>query len=207
MKSKRATTDEPIYLDAKFFEELRALILKIKWPYKSQLADKLTLRDRALVAFLILTGLRISEAIQVKRKQIREYENRVEVLNLKTLKHNNLRARVMFPKIGAFKPFTFIFLDWLKEVQDPEAFLFPRWTPAGFKYDKAINRHRAYQTVALTGKFPHWFRAVCETVYGKKIFKNDAWKLKQFMGLRTLEATSYYVQGSWEENEKDVFKL
>ena len=59
----------------------------------------------------------------------------------------------------------------------------------------------------MTDRFPHWFRSVCETIYGRLIFNSDAWKLKEFMGLRRLDSTTPYVQGSWEEDEEKIFKL
>lgn len=211
VKSRRATADEPIFLDAKFFSELDGLIKKIDWPYKSKFAGALVKRDRALFAFIILTGVRASEAIEIRLKQIRPYPGYIEVANIKTIKRGLLRSRVIMPKIGALKVLTLYVEAWLREIEvdgpGEDAYLFPRLAPDGFNYEAHINRHRVYQVIQATGKFPHWGRAVCETLYGKKIFKGDAWKLKQFMGLKRLDSTSPYVQGTWQENEKDVYRL
>lgn len=111
------------------------------------------------------------------------------------------------PKVGGLKGLTGTFEIWLNLVEDPESILFPRWTPAGFNFSHSINRKRAYAIISATGKFPHWARAVCETIYGRKVFLNDAWKLKQFMGLKRLDSTAAYVSGSWEENERNVYRL
>jgi site-specific recombinase XerD len=69
----RATSEIPIILDEKFYSDLEQTILKVQWPYKSQHKDTFIMRDRALVSFLIATGLRISEALAVKIEQFRDY--------------------------------------------------------------------------------------------------------------------------------------
>lgn len=204
---KRATSEEPIFLDERLYNDLEGLIKKIVWPYRTEAAPECVKRDKALFAFLLLTGLRISEALQVKQKQIRIYPNRIEAANIKTIKRGLMRNKIILPKVGGLKGLTYTFETWIITVEDPEAFIFPRLAGAEFDFKRPINRHRAYQVIALTGKFPHWARAVCETIYGRRIFKNDAWKLKQFMGLKRLDSTATYVSGSWEENEKDVYKL
>ena len=204
---KRATRDEPIFLDAQLYQELEDLVKKITWNYQSNLKLTLQTRDRALFSFLLLTGLRISEALQVKRKQLRIYENRIEAAHLHTVKRGNIRVKVILPKKGALKGLTEIFECWLTQVKGPESFIFPSGHGSVLNFNKPIDRVRAYQVISLTGKFPHWARAVCETIYGRLIFNNDAWKLKEFMGLKRLDSTAAYVSGSWEESEKNVFKL
>lgn len=204
---KRATREEPIFLDAQLYPELSLLTQKISWPYQSKIKPDLVKRDRALFAFLLLTGLRISEALQVKRKQLRIYENRIEAANIQTVKRGLTRTKIILPKRGALKDLTGIFEEWLLNVHGPEAFLFPTAHGSVLNFNRPMDRTRAYQVISLTGKFPHWARAVCETIYGRLIFKNDAWKLKEFMGLKRLDSTAAYVSGSWEDNEKNVFKL
>jgi|GEM_PF-1430545 integrase len=206
-RKKRATSEEPIFLDDKLFIELGNLVNNLDWGYKAN-REALTSRDRALFAFLFLTGCRISEALALKRKQFRIYSNRIEVVNIVTLKHGLLRAKVILPKSGALKNLTSIFERWLTTVSQEESYIFPRATTSGeLDWTEHLGRKRAYQIIQPSGKFPHWARAVCETIYGKKVFNNDAWKLKQFMGLKRLDSTASYVQGSWEENEKDIYQL
>lgn len=206
---KRGSQDEPFFLDNQLYPELDNLIKKINWPYKTDYKNELVKRDRALFAFLLLTGLRVSEALNVKRMQIRIYENRIEAVNLKTLKRGNMRSIIILPKIGSLRNLTYVFEAWLVLVKEPEAYLFPKYLTLvkRFDYKNHINRHRAYQLISLTGKFPHWARSVCETIYGRKIFLNDAWKLKEFMGLKRLDSTAPYISGSWEENQKNIYKL
>lgn len=204
---KRATREEPIFLDAQLYPDLGRLILKINWPYKCEIKADLVKRDRALFAFLLLTGLRISEALQVKQKQLRIYKDRIEAANIQTVKRGLTRTKIIMPKKGSLKDITEIFEAWLIEIDEPEAYIFPTAIGSKINFKKPLDRTRAYRIIAQTGKFPHWARAVCETIYGRLVFKNDAWKLKEFMGLKRLDSTAAYVSGSWEDNEKNVFKL
>lgn len=209
--NKRATADEPIFLDDQLFPELVKLINKVRWPYgETPLKEQLIKRDQAIFAFIFLSGCRISEAIEVKRKQFRIYPNRIEAVNIVPKKRGLLRSHITFPKTGGFAPITAIFEKWLIEVPDePDYYLFPQGHCRAyhFNYKKHISRRRIYPIIALSGKFPHWGRAVNETIYGRLVFKNDPWKLKQFMGLKSLDATMPYVQGNWEESEKNVYTL
>jgi integrase len=208
VKRKRATSQEPIFLDAKLFVDLADLINKIDWPYKGPLKEDLVRRDKALFAFMVLTGCRVSEALNIKAKQFRIYPLHIEIANIVTLKRGLIRKRIILPKKGSFKGLTLTVQDWLTSVDwEPDFFIFPRANTKWFAFKHHINRHRAYQVISLSGKFPHWARAVYETIYARSIFKNNAYKLKEFMGLKWLESTSPYVQGSWEENEKEIYKL
>jgi len=204
---KRATSEEPIFLNDNLFVELGNLVSNLDWGYKAN-KKLLNNRDRALFAFLFLTGCRISEALTLKQKQFCIYSNRIEVVNIVTLKHGSLRAKVILPKSGALRNLTAIFERWLTTVTQKESYVFPRATTSGdIDWTEHLGRKRAYQIIQPSGKFPHWARAVCETIYGKKVFGNDAWKLKEFMGLKRLDSTASYVQGSWEENEQDIYQL
>lgn len=93
-------------------------------------------------------------------------------------------------------------------IPKPECYVFPSGTPQGFSWDRKLKYERAHQIVkTTTGKFLHWFRSIYETIYGRLVFKKDAWKLKEFMSLKTFEFTNPYVGGSWEENEREIFNL
>lgn len=207
---KRATKDLPIFLDNKFYENLENIIDSLEWDYKSTFRDKFLLRDKALVALLILTGCRISEALRLKRKQFRIYESHILLVNVETVKHGKLRKEIILPKHGSLAVFTAIFETWLKEIpeQQEESYVFPTGTAQGLHYNQSLTRYRANRIIKkTTGKFPHWFRAVCENLYGKKVFNNNAYKLKDFMGLVNLASTDAYVQADWTEDKEKVFKL
>jgi isocitrate dehydrogenase len=59
---------------------------------------------------------------------------------------------------------------------------------------------------ATNGMFPHWFRDVCENLYGKKFFKNDLRALQEFMGIKNMNSLTPYVNGRWEQYEENLYK-
>jgi len=207
---KRQVSDVPIFLDARLWDELHKIIELDGWPYKTNM-EQLRLRDRGLICLLILTGLRISEALQLKKLQFRVYENEIVLANAQTMKRGLMRTKIILPKKGSLATFTLAFEEWLLNVPKDECYVFAKYTSlrdGSFLWDKPLSSKRAFWIIKITtGKFPHWFRAVCETVYGRLVFKSDAWKLKEFMGLRRLDSTTPYVKGSWEDNEKEIYKL
>ncbi len=205
---KRKVKDEPIILDDKLLPQLANLIQNIKWTYKVNM-ETLQKRDKALVAFILLTGVRASETQQLRRKQTRIYNTHILVVNVQPLKRGNLREEIILPKSGGLAPFTAIFEEWLRQVPGDNSVLFPSATPDGaLLWDTPLSRYRIHRIVKVTtGMFPHWFRGVCETIYGKQIFQNDAWALKDFMGLVNLNSTSPYVSGQWKQHVARVYKL
>jgi site-specific recombinase XerD len=68
--------------------------LKVQWPEKSKHKNTFVMRDRAFVAFLITTGLGISEALTVKIGQFRDYPKKLVLFNVPTLK--NGRSGMIF---------------------------------------------------------------------------------------------------------------
>lgn len=204
---KRAVGDEPIFLDKRLFGELFSLINLEGWPYKTN-RQEFQLRDRALMSLLILTGLRISEVLMLRKLQFRVYNKKIMLKSVRTKKSGYTREKITLPKTGSLARFTDVFENWLRLVSTKEHYIFPCGTAYGFNWHKHLGRKRAFWIIkTTTGKFPHYFRAVCETIYGRIIFKNDAWKLKQFMGLKRLDSTTPYVQGSWEEDEHRIFEI
>ena len=206
-KKKRSVRDIPVFLDERLFEELYILVNRSGWQYKTN-REQFQFRDRALICLLVLTGLRISEALMLKRLQFRVYSDRILVRNVRTLKRGKMRVKITLPKQGKLAPFTEVFERWLRLVPEEDCYVFPSGCAWGFRWNKPLSRKRAFWIIkTMTGRFPHWFRSVCETIYGRLIFNSDAWKLKEFMGLRRLDSTTPYVQGSWEEDEEKIFKL
>lgn len=203
--TKRAVKDIPVFLDDKLFTDLENDVAKTEWNYKSLMI--LQTRDKALVCLLMLSGLRISEALGLRKKQFRVYEDKVLIANAVTLKHGLLRPKIILTRKGRLAPFTEIFLEWFNQLPEYAEYVFGSGCALGLSYDRHIGRIRAYQIISTAGKFPHWYRSVCESIYGRMVFKNDAWKLKSYMGLKSLESTSPYVSGNWEQNEKDIDKV
>ena len=208
-RRKRSVSDVPIFLDDRLWKELQSIIEMPGWEYKTR-KELFQLRDRALMCLLILSGLRISEAIRLKKMQFRIYVDRILLLNVKTVKNGLMRPKIVLPKKGNLSFFTKVFEDWLVKVPNDESYVFPRGTSlrSRFLWDRPLSTKRAFWIIkTTTEKFPHWFRAVCENIYGKLIFKNDAWKLKDFMGLKRLDSTTPYVKGSWEDDENKIFSV
>jgi len=207
---KRKVSDVPIFLDSRLWDELRTIINLRGWDYKTNMT-LFKLRDRGLICLLILTGLRISEVLQLKKLQFRVYENEIVLANAQTMKRGLMRTKIVLPKTGNLAMFTLAFEEWYENIPKDDCYVFPKATSlrgGSFLWDKPLSSKRAYWIIKKTsGKFPHWFRAVCETVYGRLVFKSDAWKLKEFMGLKRLDSTSPYVKGTWEDNLAEIYKL
>ena len=51
-----------------------------------------------------------------------------------------------------------------------------------------------------TGHFPHFYRGMGETTYGKLIFQNDVFKLKDFMGLNDIRSFFPYVTETYKRD-------
>jgi hypothetical protein len=86
--------------------------------------------------------------------------------------------------------------------EDPEAYIFPSARFFGvIQWDKPLGRGRAHWILKETiGKFCHWYRGVCETYIGKKVFRNDPYKLKKFMGVRRIESVYPYVGEPYQQD-------
>ena len=104
-RNRRKTKSIPIIAYEKedlpeLIEKLVSIIEKTEWNYTSEFKDILVMRDKALVAFLFLTGLRVSEAVGytkerpdsgIKLSQIRERPKKFMVYNVLTVKRGDDR--------------------------------------------------------------------------------------------------------------------
>jgi integrase len=204
---KRATSEEPIFIDEQLYHDLSKLINKLTWDYSAKTPEVLQQRDKALFALLIVAGTRASEAIILKKKQFRVYPNRIEIAQVETEKHGLLRKRVIMPLEGSLSEITKVFLEWFMTLPDePEAYVFPRCRIYHIDYKNHISRVRVYQIISRSGMFPHWARAVCANIWAS-VFGKDAWKLKNYMGWKRLESSSPYIQSNWEEDENKIYKV
>jgi integrase len=212
---KRAVKDVPIVFRTdrieesklRLIEKLADIIAKVNWPYRNNI-QVLQLRDHALIALCFLSGCRISEAIELKKIQFEIFPDLIYLANVQPLKHGLLRKEILLPLVGPMARLSMIVREWLEMVPDKDCYVFASATPNGtLHWHEHLKRKRPYWILKTTvDLFPHWLRGCCETYYGKGIFKSDAWKLKEFMGLKSLGSTSDYVSGSWEENKPDLFK-
>jgi integrase len=202
---KRKVKDVPIYpRDPDFIRKQVEEINRVEWPYKrADVRDLLVARDKALVSLLVLIGVRISEALGLQRKWFTVEPDRISIGDIHTEKHGNVREGLWLPKTGRLAPITALFEAWLNQVpQDPEAYVFPTAKPFGnINWHAPMERGRAHWIIKTTiNKFPHWFRGVTETYYGKVVFRNDPFKLKDFMGVRRIQSVYPYIGEPWRQD-------
>jgi hypothetical protein len=87
------------------------------------------------------------------------------------LKNELLRNKTILSKQGDLSPFTAIFEEWLNQVPNENSILFPSANSAtgALNWNKPLGKNRVHHIIKYTnGMFPHWYRGVCETIYGKK---------------------------------------
>lgn len=200
---KRAVAREIIRISPEFFKELRRTILTNQIEYKV-CPDLFHIRDSALIATLTLTGLRAAEVVLLKRDQFVEDPDLIRIYKVKTVKRGLLREKIPLASRGELGKFTEIIFNWIDQIPHRSCFVFPRGSYAGINFDEHLSRKSVYRiTRKITGKYPHYFRSVCATIYGK-IFDNDPYLLKDFMGWKNLNSSTPYVKRQWENYEQKV---
>lgn len=212
---KRATSSIPIITYEKedikpLVEELIEIIESTNWDYKSELRDLFRMRDKALVSLLLLSGLRISEALELKFTQVREQPKSFLLLSVVTKRRGYVREKIIMPKDGSLGRLCVYFERWFRYLceQNKTEWLFPSGCAFGIIYSKNLPTCRANQTMKnTTDYFPHWCRAVYENIYGHIIFNNNPFKLKKCMGVRRIESVVPYVQADYEKDLPKVYLL
>lgn len=200
--NKRGSIYEVINLDRAYFEQLKQILYKNNIEYKTR-AEFYRARDRALIAGLVLTGLRASEIILLRKDQLLSEGDLVRIHKARTVKNSELRSKIPLPTRGVLGGFTRMITTYARDLP-AESVLYPRGSGAGVDYTQHIGRRRVYQIVsALTGEYPHYFRAVNATIWAR-IFKGNAYMLKSFFGWKNLNSSSPYVKTFWEEKEGEI---
>lgn len=201
---KRKVKDVPIFTDKGFFEELYFQFLSKHWKYKT-LPQLYQVRDNAICAGLLLTGCRPSELALIQKHQIRNLDDRIIFTNIQTLKRGHIRPKIFCSKTSdIFSKFTELLERWFVKLEERDDVLFPSGSAFGLNFKRSLTRKRIERVVKKkTGLFPAWFRGVHETYYGNVVFRGNAWKLKEYMGLRFVDSTAPYVQTSYERDIED----
>jgi integrase len=209
LRKKRAVHPEQIDIEqTDFFEKLEKDVEATNWNYKSNNAENLQQRDHALVSSLILTGLRITELLERKKGDFKDHKNNISLFSVPTLKHGKVRTEIRMSKTGALAPLTMKLKQWLDLIPEEDAYAFPSGRGDGFIWAHPVGRKRAWQIIyTTTGKFPHLYRGIHETIYGKLVFNKDPWKLKEYMGLNRLDSTTPYVGTPWQQDLDKLAKL
>ena len=184
--------------------EVIDLLEKNKIPYKKHF--ELWQRDKALISLLLLSGLRINEALQLKRRQFDLSDKHFIIIrDVETSKRSLPREEIPLPLEGKLSPFTSILKEWLARIASPESYVIPSASMFGIHWNKPLSRQRSHYIVkALTGFFPHYYRSLCESHYGR-IFKTN-WALKDFMGLADLRSTEPYVKTDWRDYQEKMIE-
>lgn len=220
---KRKVSDVPINIedDPDFFPKLLQSIENMKMPYKHN-AEQIQLRDQALVATFILTGLRNREKEQLHKggenKNISFFEKHNTqkdqkygiITGIQPEKKGAFRKKIWLPQKGTLAPFTEIFIKWYNLVPEDAKYFFPAVEKQSgkFLWNKPLGRHGTYKIIRkTTGKFPHWFRAVCANIYGRLLFDNNPYELCDFMGWKNLDSSKAYIASSWERHKREIMNL
>jgi integrase len=189
--------------------ELYEKIQTRQMPYKVE-PELLQLRDKALISLLVESGLRVSEARKIRKKQFNFSDaNFIMIKDVETSKHGTTREEIPLPTKGALLPFTEIIREWLTNIPEKENFVIPSASgiPIGenIHWNKSLSRQRIHVIIkTITGKYPHYLRAMCETHYGR-IFRTN-WALKDFMGLTDLRSTEPYVKTDWRDYAQRILE-
>lgn len=174
-------------------EQILEWIENKHWRY-SWNREFLELRDKALISLTYLLCGRVSEILRLKREQFKEHKRFLIVKEYRVLKNkvNPIRDDWALPKQGRLAPFTAIIRQYLNQL--------PRTRNKVFQ----IKRARAHQIVKkITGKWLHWFRAMGEAYYMRKVFK-DPVKCASALRLRRSDTLIEYVPYEWKDYAKQL---
>ena len=132
--------------------------------------------------------------MRLKREQFKELKHFLILQEYRVEKNklNALRDDWALPKRGRLAPFTQIVLEYLEKLPENRNDLF------------LIGRGRAHQIVKhITGKWCHWFRAMGEAYYMRRVFK-DPVKFASALRLRRSDTLIEYVPYEWKDYEKNL---
>lgn len=157
-----------------------------KNPYRNE-------RDRALVAALYVSGLRISELLSVRKSQVQEEEDFLVLRNIKVLKQHGKTKLIDkgLPRKGSLAPFTELLLEWIQGVKG-DAPLFD------------MKRNRAHAIVKQsTGEWPHYFRhQYCSyLINGARLSTAAAMGIT---GHSSPNSLGRYSHGDWREHKEEL---
>jgi len=149
-------------------------------------------RDRALLALLACTGMRISEALSVQVKQFSfEMPDFVEIRNVRILKR---RAEPIYkdfflPLEGILYPLTNMVVAYTKINKE------------GYLFD--FSRSRAWQIINyMTGKWCHFFRSQRLSYLVNKLRSTIV--VADMQGIKSPQTVAHYFKGGWKHYKDEL---
>ena len=151
-------------------------------------------RDYALLSFLALTGMRVSEALSIWKRQVNlEDSGWVEIRNVKILKRRKEPILKDFgiPREGVLKPLTDLFLAHYSTLKGNNMRVFN------------INRTTAWRiTMFMTGKWCHFFRSqrisFLVNRFRSTVIASD------MQGIKSPSTIAHYYKGGWSHFKEDL---
>lgn len=188
---RRSVKDIPEYLNPK---QIVDLVENAKPVHYKTPIEYYRIRDRALLALLCLTGLRIGETLRLERRQF-DVDSDAEFIIIRDVEISKRRKDIVkidvpLPKVGVFEPLTMMILDYLTRVKRGRIF--------------KIKRCRAWRIINdMTGKWPHYFRSQRISFLVNKI--RSAVTVSRIMGIKSLQTVTHYYKSEWNEH-RDALK-
>ena len=196
--NRKTLKEIPYYPSPK--EIYESIIKGEGWPYRTN-REFFLKRDRALVALLYLGGLRVSEALRIRKSQFVKRRNFILIRGVELSKSRvkgkprRIKYRdVRLPLRGERAPLRRLIMEYV-ELLDEDERLFP-WSLEKNKHGQIMGCKRAWQIVKaiLPDHTCHWLRAYCEDyLYSKwrgdllavsDYIKVDARTLQQYIRKR-----------------------
>ena len=149
------------------------------------------IRDRALLALLASTGLRVMEALSIEKEQIDNQNDVVVIKTVKILKRRKQPIKKDFPlfKSGIYSELTLMFLAWSERVKKGKLF--------------NISRFMAYRIVNdSTGKWCHFFRSQRLSYLVNKI--RSAAAVANIQGIAKSSTIDHYLKTDWKQFEEEM---
>jgi len=155
--------------------------------------ERINLRNRALLCFFVLTGLRVSELINLTKEQF-DFEEDPEFIVIKNIFVLKKRKKTVLNDLaiareGAYSPLVKIILEYLDTVKEGKIF--------------NISRSRAWQIITgMTGKWCHYYRSqrmswLVNTLKGAASATGKIMKV-------TPSTVNHYYKSAWKNHKEEL---
>lgn len=187
MKNKRTLKDIHRYYEAAAIVDLVRKAQTFEYVFE----PKKKIRDKALLAVLAATRLRISEVLSLDKDQIEKAPDAIFIRDVRILKRRKEIVYKDFPIFydSVYGPLAGLFWAWAELVT--KGLLFP------------IERDRAYRIVKkMSGKWCHWFRAQGLSYLVTKL--RGTRPVADIQGIKKSDTLDQYSKTTWKSYEKEL---